>query len=564
MFSFAVHSQQGNLIFHEGLLKPAVNSITQDKDGFLWFGTWDVLDKFDGYDFLQLGTGFDNQNPTINNLIRYLLTQTKLPSGEYIFQVTASNDDGIWYKKGQSLQIEITPPFYRKLWFKIVISVLLAFLIIFLFYKRIAELRNERDAIKQKAEKDIISERNQLRTLIDNIPDFIYIKDRNSRFIVANKHLARVMGGQVPDDLIGKTDKQFYPPEFANKFYQDEQEIIQSKKPLINHVEPGLDQNGNRKYVSTTKIPLKDDNGEVIGIVGIGRDVTHIKETERKLMEQAENLQEVNVLLEERQEEIQQQSEEVKSQAENLKIVNEELEKLNATKDKFFSIIAHDLKNPFHAISGFSELLSSNFNQMSDEEKLELVELINISSETAYNLLENLLQWARTQTDKINYQPDNLQMNEILDQNIEFLKASAKKKSINLFSELNSDLKVYADKNMVNTILRNLISNAIKFTNNNGEIKVSNEELTRHVQITVEDTGIGINQKDLEKLFKLEEFHTTSGTSGESGTGLGLIICKEFVEKNGGSIRVESIPGKGSKFIFTLPKSSEKRKTTVV
>jgi PAS domain S-box-containing protein len=411
---------------------------------------------------------------------------------------------------------------------------------------------------KLKERNDIVElERNQLRTLIDNMPDRIYIKDKESRFIAANEMLAKIMGVTSPTELIGKCDHDFYNLEMANKFYKDEQKIIKSGKPLINIEETGINLNKEQAIILTTKIPLKNSKGESIGLVGIGRDITKIKRIEAQLRKQAEDLQEVNVLLEERQEEVQQQAEELNAQTENLKEVNAELQKLNATKDKFFSIIAHDLKNPFNAIISLSDFLTKDFNLMPDNEKLELVKLINISSENAYSLLENLLQWARTQTDRIKYNPQPLELNPIIEENFKFHKINSDRKNIKLEQEVDDDLMVYADKNMVNLVLRNLLSNAVKFTNINGLIKVIakkiNKENSSTVEISVKDNGVGIEKEYLEKLFRIDEHHSTSGTTGETGTGLGLIVCKEFIRKNSGDIHVESEKGKGSTFIFTLP-----------
>ena len=416
--------------------------------------------------------------------------------------------------------------------------------------------------IKLKERTDVIEqERNQLRTLIDNLPDRIYIKDKESRFIAANEMLAKIMGVSSPTELIGKCDHDFYNLEMANKFYRDEQEIIKSGKPLINIEETGLDEHKEKVIILTTKIPLKNSKGESIGLVGIGRNITKIKRIEAQLRKQTEDLQEVNVLLEERQEEVQQQAEELNAQTENLKEVNTELQKLNATKDKFFSIIAHDLKNPFNAIISLSDFLTKDFNLMPDNEKLELVKLINISSENAYSLLENLLQWARTQTDRIKYNPQPLQLKLLIEENLKFHKINSDRKNIRLEQEVDDELMVYADKNMINLVLRNLLSNAVKFTNINGLIKVVAKKIKREnssiIEISVQDNGVGIEEEYIERLFRIDEHHSTSGTTGETGTGLGLIVCKEFINKNNGNIHVKSEKGKGSIFIFTLPSADK-------
>jgi PAS domain S-box-containing protein len=384
------------------------------------------------------------------------------------------------------------------------------------------------------------------------MPDLIYIKDRQSRFILGNKKVAAVMG-TVPKGLVGKTDFDFYTYDLASRFYNDEQVIMKTGKPKINYEEPGLDEHGNRIVLSTTKVPLKNKRGEVVGLVGIGRDITRLKNIEKELRKKTDDLQDINQLLEERQEEIQQQSEELTTQAENMKRVNIELERLNKTKDKFFSIIAHDLKNPFHAIIGFSELLRKDFHSMDDEQKIGLLEMINVSSQSAYSLLENLLQWARSQTDKIKFTPENVDISEIVKSAVDLHMISAEKKKIRIKSHFREKHFVYADKNMVTTVIRNLIGNAIKFTRSKGKIEISCNDNEKNKEITISDNGIGIKKENLDNLFRIDAYYSTTGTLGESGTGLGLIICKEFIEKNGGNIKVVSEEGKGSAFTFSLP-----------
>lgn len=425
-----------------------------------------------------------------------------------------------------------------------------------LLEERQEEIQKQSESL---AEQNFIleNERNLLRTLIDHMPDYIYIKDKNSRFLTVNKRLLQVMHAESLDDIIGKTDYDSTPTKEAAKVYlEDDQHIITTGEPIINKEEIGFDENDRERVISTTKVPFYDADGKIAGIVGIGRDITKQKKAERQLREQAQNLQEVNIILEERQEKIQQQSEELNKQANNLKKANVQLEQLNTTKNKFFSIIAHDLKNPFQAIFGFSELLLRNYDDFDTPQKMDLMGMIKTSSESAYNLLENLLQWARTQTDRIKYNPAAIDIGELIEQNITLSQASAENKHISLVYELKCSSKAFADKNMINLVLRNLISNAIKFTNDGGVVTVicdSDEKNPDHIEIAIVDTGIGISEDNIQKLFRIDEYFSTSGTAGESGTGLGLIICKEFVEKNGGKIKIASELGVGTTFSFSLP-----------
>jgi signal transduction histidine kinase len=234
----------------------------------------------------------------------------------------------------------------------------------------------------------------------------------------------------------------------------------------------------------------------------------------------------------------------------------DKLQQVNATKDKFFSILAHDLKNPFTSIIGYSEMLIKHYSRFDDVQKKEFLESINNTAYQTHKLLVNLLQWARTQTGNIPYQPEVTDLSTLAKENILLQKESAKKKKINILSKVDDTIKVFVDKNMINTTIRNLTGNAIKFTNQGGEITIDALENGKYVKVCVKDTGVGMNTEDIQKLFRLEEYHTTEGTFKETGTGLGLIICKEFIERHGGSIWVESELGNGTIFYFTLPKAN--------
>lgn len=239
-----------------------------------------------------------------------------------------------------------------------------------------------------------------------------------------------------------------------------------------------------------------------------------------------------------------------------LREAQKNLREANATKDKFFSIIAHDLKNPFNALIGLSELLIKNFDNFDDVKKKKFIQNIYESSDNMYKLLENLLNWSRMQTGRIEWCPENINLNKIADENLLLLKTAAETKHIVIISDLDATTTVYADADMVTMVFRNLITNAIKFTREGGEVKISAKPTGNYEEITVSDTGIGICEEDIKKLFRIDVTHSAHGTAKEKGTGLGLILCKEFIEKNGGEIWVESELGKGSDFKFTLPKTN--------
>ncbi len=557
-----------------------------------------------------------------------------------------------------------------------------------LLEERQDEIIQQQEELKVYSEK-LLEEKSQLRTLIDSMPDRIYIKDRKSRFLAANIHLSRILKAESSDSLIGKTDFDFHPKNLAEEFYRDEQKIMSTGVPLINKEEKGKDIEGREAIISTTKVPVLDKFGNIIGIVGIGREISKYKENEIKLIEQQNQLKEINVLLEEKQKEIQQQSEELNTHADNLLSINHELEKLslvasstdniiiimdaegnfewvnlgferrygsdldlytktrgrnirqnsfnkkideilddvirtkkpkiydsqgsdsqgnkiwlqstispvlddkgeikkliaidsditlikeaedqinqqkeeiekqrdelkklNATKDKFFSIIAHDLKNPFHSIIGFSELLSKNFDDFEDARKREFINLIHDSSSSAYVLLENLLNWSSAQTNSIKFKPEVINLNEIIHQNIQILSVNAQNKFISLHQDIPDEIWLFADQNMIDTIIRNLLTNAIKFTPEKGNVNIKCIIEENKARISVTDSGIGMDEETLSKLFRLEEFYKMPGTAGETGTGLGLIVCKEFILQHGSDLFIESNINKGSTFSFSLP-----------
>lgn len=238
-----------------------------------------------------------------------------------------------------------------------------------------------------------------------------------------------------------------------------------------------------------------------------------------------------------------------------LKMLSEKFQELNITKDKFFSIIAHDLKNPFNSLLGFSELMMKNLSKYTLEEIERFIGIIHGTSKNAYNLLENLLNWSRTQTGTIEFSPGTYDLNEIIFSNLDFVKNYALKKNIKINYESTGKFFVDIDKNMIDTVFRNLLTNSIKFSYPGEKVDIKIEEQGTDYQISIKDYGIGIEEENLEKLFRIDSKYSSFGTNNEKGSGLGLIISKEFIERNKGKIWVNSEFGKGSEFIFTLPKS---------
>ncbi|MDA3823425.1 MAG: HAMP domain-containing sensor histidine kinase, partial [Bacteroidales bacterium] len=251
--------------------------------------------------------------------------------------------------------------------------------------------------------------------------------------------------------------------------------------------------------------------------------------------------------------ELEENSELIYMQSVQLEAQNEELTELNKTKDKFISILAHDLRTPFNTILGFSQLLMTKFDKISDIKKKDYLHSIQITSEKTYDLLNKLLDWARSQSGSMVYNPEKINLDNLLKENLDLLAESALNKGISMNKDEDVDFTISVDKGMVNTIIRNILSNSIKFTPEKGKISAGCSRKQDEIILEIRDTGIGMNKEELEQLFDIDRTISRSGTANESGSGLGLLLCKEFTEKCGGKLRAESEVGKGSSFLVSFP-----------
>ncbi len=313
-----------------------------------------------------------------------------------------------------------------------------------------------------------------------------------------------------------------------NLIHQNDRKPIEEslRKQFSGEMEKGIEfrikaQDGSMRYLSLTGAPTFNEEGIVNGAIGAVQDITERKEAETRLQKYMEELKEVS-----------------------------------ATKDKFVSIISHDLKNPFHSINSALKLIINEGEDITEEEKKTFLQGILNTSNRAYSLLENLLLWSRNQMGQIEFSPEKIQLFEISLETIGLVKNSSVLKNITLTNHIGKEIFVKADRNMLETVLRNLLTNAIKFTRENGKVDIIAKSDGQFVEVSVLDNGIGIESENIKKLFKIDKPFSTQGTKSESGTGLGLILCKDFIERNGGKIHVESEFGKGSKFSFSLPISS--------
>ena len=237
----------------------------------------------------------------------------------------------------------------------------------------------------------------------------------------------------------------------------------------------------------------------------------------------------------------------------SLKQQSEELQKLNVAKNKFFSIIAHDLKNPFNAIIGFNDLMVSSFNDLDDETLLQGLYTIESASKHAFKLLENLLNWSLNQNGQLRYSPELLNLNALLDETLNIIEGTASIKGISLVNGIKNSIEIFSDKNMIDFVLRNLILNAIKFSQRGEKVRIDAVETDQEIKVSVIDNGAGVAPVNQSAIFNIDKHTITLGTDNEQGTGLSLILCNDFIKMHNGTIGVESSPGNGSTFTFTLP-----------
>jgi len=395
-------------------------------------------------------------------------------------------------------------------------------------------LREENQKLKQLIESgnrnNIGATEEKYQTLFTELKDTIYESTPEGKLIDINPAGIELFGYSSKEEILKvdiARDLYINPEERTKLLAQFE------KNGFIKDYEIRIkDKAGNEKTVLETSFLLKDVNGNLIGYQGILRDVTEHKRDEILLRKYNEELSEVN---------------------RQLKNSEDELKKINSEKDKFFSIIAHDLKSPFNALLNLSEFLVEDLSDLSFAEIKTFSGEINKSAHSVYDLLLNLLQWAQIKTGRMGITKEKVPLSGIINNTMVLLKNVANKKSIKLVNETEDSLFFKGDKTMISSVLQNLISNAIKFSKRNGEIIIFSEVKEGEIIVSVVDNGVGIPQDNLNRLFKLDEHVSTQGTANEAGTGLGLILCKELVEKNNGKIWVQSEERIGTTFSFSLP-----------
>ena len=384
--------------------------------------------------------------------------------------------------------------------------------------ERTQELQKEVNE-RVRAEELLSEERKVLRALIDNVPDFMYVKDAESRFVVANASVARSRELKRPEELLGKTDFDFYPRELAESYFQDEQNVIRTKQALFNKEEECVDAAGNKSWLLTTKVPLYDKNGQVTGIAGVGRDITKRREAEREMQR-----------------------------------AREAAEAASQAKSEFLANMSHEIRTPLNGVMGMTDLALDT--QLTPEQR-EYLETVKTSSDSLLTVINDILDFSKIEAGKIDLEAVDFNLRDSLELTLKTVAVRADEKGLELLCEVAPEVPelVRGDSTRLRQVVMNLVGNAIKFTDR-GEVALKvqvegQEGQDRMLRFTVADTGIGIPAEKRELIFAPFSQADTSTTRKYGGTGLGLTISTRLVEMMGGRIWVESEVGRGSQFHFT-------------
>lgn len=394
---------------------------------------------------------------------------------------------------------------------------------------------------RKRAEAEIL----KLTKAVEHSPVSIIITNLDGNIEYVNQKFCELTG-YSKEEIIGKNPSIIQSGETPTENYKNLWDTIISGEEWHDELH-NKKKNGELYWEFAHISPIFDSNGKTTHFIAIKEDISERKRTENELQEIYEELRLSNQM-------IQESLYEKNMLVEELFVSESKLKETVATKDTFFSIIAHDLRGPFSGFLGLTELMSKETVALSPEDIKKMAYAMNKSANSLYQLLDDLLQWASSQTGNISFERKEVDLSAIAFNSVNNLIQMAKNKNITLIQNIQSPAFVDCDSDMITTVIRNLVSNAIKFTPENGSITVNMNDNADYSVISVKDTGVGISKGTLEKLFKIDSKITSVGTNNEKGIGLGLILCKEFVEKHGGKIWVESEVGNGSTFYFSLPK----------
>ena len=370
------------------------------------------------------------------------------------------------------------------------------------------------------AEEALQNSSQKWEALIAASPDGVGMISLDGKMLLISDKLAEIYGyaKHERDEIIGRPALDFIDPSDHKRLTENLYQLISGKRGNQLSEYLAIRKDNSRINIDINTTLLLDSNGKPTSVLFVERDITKRKKVEQETIRK-----------------------------------NLELAELNATKDKFFSIIAHDLKSPFQGLISFSQILSTQFSELSEDEKISFISSIEALSQSSYRLLENLLDWSRLQTGQMTYNPEPLNLLIELFPTITLIKQTALNKNIAFDYSIDSSIVAKADINMLSTIIRNLLSNAIKFTNSGGKITLLVKVLEDSIEFSVTDTGIGIEKENLDNLFRIGNKESRRGTANETGTGIGLFLCKEMIDRHGGKLSVESQINKGTTFSFTIP-----------
>lgn len=386
---------------------------------------------------------------------------------------------------------------------------------------QIVELQKHNEILKSLLAFQDNEERDEsekyANTILNNMGDAVFVKDAGSRLLLVNDAFCDLFN--LPrTKIIGKTLAENVPPAERESFLRIDKQVLLDGIDNINEESLTLGE-GQKKIISTRKSRFVDEDGKKF-LVGVIRDITERIKTEEDLRESAIQLKE-----------------------------------LNATKDKLFSIIAHDLRSPFNNILVLSQILKAQLSKSEDPDTQVHIDLIHSTAKNTLVLLENLLDWAKSQSGQINFKNEKINISNVVNEILELSISIAKTKDISIQVHIPEDVEINSDKKILKTIIRNLMSNAIKYSRPGDKITISAVEEKDLVKIVISDSGVGMDDDTLENLFSITGNTPLPGTLNEKGSGFGLVLCREFIEKLGGKIWVESEKEKGSDFIFTIPRN---------
>jgi len=452
---------------------------------------------------------------------RRFVNFTKLPPGEYTFIVKGTNNDGVWNNKGTSINITILPPWWKSKYAYIFYLIFIVGIIFIVIRTREKSLIREKKILEEKIrertseieqQKEMVEESEaKLSSTISSIDDLVFVLDKSGifqEFYNQGKH--KTLYSEA-ESYIGKHFKNVGFPEWVVQNLTDAFSELM-RKDSFEEFDYSFEKEDKTFWFNAKISPRRNVKGVLSGITIVARDITERKQSE------------------------------------------EQLKELNATKDTFFSILAHDLKNPFSSLHSMSEMMITSYQNLEEEERVMALKNIHKSAEQIFNLLENLLTWSNSQRGRIEYSPEKFNVSTLIQVNINLNKLPAEKKGVVLTTGIPDDLTAYGDREMINTVIRNLINNAVKFSNKGGIVEVKVHENNKLFEVIVCDNGVGIPAENVKKLFHIDQKYKSVGTAGESGTGLGLVLCKEFVDKNGGEIWCKTREGSWTEFHFTIPK----------